>query len=520
MPFDGFRTYDAINFRLTALALESDLLLQSEIGRSVDDRPIWGYLLTGTEELTPDGFPKATTIITGTTHAREWGSPEIVAQFIESIVENADDPYVQYMLEHQNFVIVPVLNPDGFLQTQRWYDRYWGSLRDGRMRRKNMRNVDEDINTGSDNLLGVDLNRNFPVGWENGNTSTTSLIYRGTAAASEPETQALIGMWEHFGSPGEKRLYLDVHGAIPALYYIRTGTPSVDQRTTTIAFSMQNVYQATTGIMGAYAPQAINPPFAGVADEYFGVTYQIPAITIEYPTPGYRNRESIGNIFVTPDNEITDIVDENILAMTMAALMMSDPAILSEVQVRSVADDTVVFAGNWSVDDAENRTRVKVVQELAPLRVGREYELELTFNQPMRIAGELFADEPDWSMPTGYIGLTVPGQPELYMVFGDTQVPVSPIGTGWLGEDYSRYPGDRWRGTFTVPEVDELGDGDRAVVRLHLSSAEGGYLDTDPTKAARWDAGWIDYETSEYYDENFSIPFVLPGPMDAWMIVE
>ncbi|MHC4681228.1 MAG: M14 family zinc carboxypeptidase, partial [Planctomycetota bacterium] len=43
--------------------------------------------------------------------------------------------------------------------------------------------------------VGVDLNRNYPFGWDavcGGSSTVTSQTYRGPAAASEPETQAMI----------------------------------------------------------------------------------------------------------------------------------------------------------------------------------------------------------------------------------------------------------------------------------------------------------------------------------------
>ena len=94
--------------------------------------------------------------------------------------------------------MLPVSNVDGFLQTQRYANKVINSIqqpRDGRMRRKNMRNVDEFLSTENDGLFGVDLNRNNNPYWaSNPNRSSadpSSIVHHGSGAASEPEIQAL-----------------------------------------------------------------------------------------------------------------------------------------------------------------------------------------------------------------------------------------------------------------------------------------------------------------------------------------
>ena len=83
---------------------------------------------------------------------------------------------------------VPVANPDGYDFTFEDGQRLW---------RKNLRdnNGDGVIAPGD----GVDLNRNFPTRWgydnEGSSPNPASETYRGTAPASEPETQALDALF-------------------------------------------------------------------------------------------------------------------------------------------------------------------------------------------------------------------------------------------------------------------------------------------------------------------------------------
>ena len=90
----------------------------------------------------------------------------------------SSNPQVANVLDNTEFVVVPVVNPDGY-EYSRNVDRFW---------RKNRR----DNGGGS---FGVDLNRNFGFNWGPGFNGSSgnpdSIIYRGPSAFSEPESQAL-----------------------------------------------------------------------------------------------------------------------------------------------------------------------------------------------------------------------------------------------------------------------------------------------------------------------------------------
>jgi murein tripeptide amidase MpaA len=79
------------------------------------------------------------------------------------------------LLSKATFLIIPVVNPDGYAYTWK-SDRLW---------RKNRRN--------NGNTYGVDLNRNYPSNWAHGGSSSNPRdeTYHGPSAASEPEVQAI-----------------------------------------------------------------------------------------------------------------------------------------------------------------------------------------------------------------------------------------------------------------------------------------------------------------------------------------
>ena len=104
------------------------------------------------------------------------------------------------LLQEFDFWFIPLVNPDGNWQTLRQNKKY-------NVGRKNGRNTDGQCEQFP-NLIdtykeGVDLNRNYPFCWgclgERGSKSKKSTFYyRGEKAASEPESQALIALANHY----------------------------------------------------------------------------------------------------------------------------------------------------------------------------------------------------------------------------------------------------------------------------------------------------------------------------------
>jgi carboxypeptidase T len=111
---------------------------------------------------------------TGTIHAREWIGHELAIEFAIYILKNLEtDPTLQSYLNESTVYMVPCANPDGYEYSKNHFS-FW---------RKNRRQ-------NADGTYGVDLNRNFPIGFVK-STSTTSNVYGGPEAFSEPETQSL-----------------------------------------------------------------------------------------------------------------------------------------------------------------------------------------------------------------------------------------------------------------------------------------------------------------------------------------
>ena len=125
-------------------------------------------------------------LLVGAHHSREVVTPVIALYAIEQFTQQYGlDPAITALVDEYEIWIVPVWNPDGY-EYVFTTDNYW---------RKNRRIFS--------NGVGVDLNRNYPFGWDaicGGSTTITSQTYRGPEAASEPETQTMIafGRDRHF----------------------------------------------------------------------------------------------------------------------------------------------------------------------------------------------------------------------------------------------------------------------------------------------------------------------------------
>ena len=137
------------------------------------------------------GPARASILVTGTQHAREWASTMVTMGICDVLVRQASDPMVRAITGTVDVYVIPVVNVDGYVASHRGW----------RMQRKNM-----------NPRCGVDLNRNFDVafgmGGPAGSAGCTEENYGGTAAFSEPETRAVKALAE---SLSDLRLYLDYH---------------------------------------------------------------------------------------------------------------------------------------------------------------------------------------------------------------------------------------------------------------------------------------------------------------------
>jgi len=170
------------------------------IGSSVEHRNIYAMKVSRNVAVDED---KPEVLFLGGHHAREWISVEVPFLLGKYLAENyAADPSVRRLVDQSEIWVVPLVNPDG-LEYSISVDRTW---------RKNRR----DCGQGN---YGVDLNRNYGYQWGIDNAGSSpnpaSEVYRGAAAFSEQETQAVRDLFLRKKFSG----VISFHSASPMILY-------------------------------------------------------------------------------------------------------------------------------------------------------------------------------------------------------------------------------------------------------------------------------------------------------------
>jgi hypothetical protein len=195
------------NYYLYSEVRDAILTLQSQYSsivkvdslptRSIEDRALYTVKISNSPGAN-NGKPEA--LFSGAIHAYEPIGVSVCMTDMMHLCENyTGDPETRWLVDNRQIYFIPVMNPDGYVFNETYPSMMW---------RKNRR----DNGGGS---FGVDLNRNYPYKWgydNNGSSGNPSAWnYRGTAPASEPETQAVVDFvngqhirtWHNHHSPGD-----------------------------------------------------------------------------------------------------------------------------------------------------------------------------------------------------------------------------------------------------------------------------------------------------------------------------
>ena len=493
-PVDGFRSFSSLQARHLDIAFSNDRVEAVVVGRSLEGRPILAYRFGDRNKRTVDGLREPAMLINGTIHAREWQSPEVVTEIFERLALNDDDDGLfEYLSDNTNIIIIPVLNPDGFLQTQRWPDQVVvgesGSPRDGRQRRKNKLDADDDLFTLEDHLFGVDLNRNFPVGFGGGSPDPESIVYHGPFPLSEVESQALVAAAD-LGPEGRLRSFVDYHSFTKLFFIPNTGNARRDAITESLSEKAQSTL-ASFGSDYALVPLAVGDVI-GATDEFFAETFQVPSWTFEME-PDIQGGLNYGGLgapndgFMLPDSEIARVRDEVAQQQVMLFYHQAGPPSIAAVRVVDRGNGRTVYRARWT-PTRNGKRRILRVSANRPLRADRPYRLWVAFDKPMRVrrAGAVVP----------YPGLVQPNLPMVELSAEGRSVAFDSL--TWLSErgrapdGYRRYRDDAFAADFTLPA-----GLDGTPLRLSVTVADFALqqLDANPRTAVDWDDGaWSGYE--------------------------
>lgn len=176
-------------------------------GKSCDGRSLYEITL-GNDDA------KNHFLVTASTHGREYITTLIVMKQIEEYAANYHSCYegteISHILDAVCLHFVPMLNPDGVSISQYGYN----IIRNDDLRYKVKKTAGAaDISKWKANARGVDLNRNFKVGWEHTKSpkKPKSKEYKGPYPESEPEIKSVTELTEKIKKSGRLSGAINYH---------------------------------------------------------------------------------------------------------------------------------------------------------------------------------------------------------------------------------------------------------------------------------------------------------------------
>jgi len=290
----GYHSAQSLEHDLRQLAADhSDIAELQEIGRSVENRPLWAL------RIGVGGANSRKLAFLGCHHAREWISVEVPYLLAEHLLDNAHTDPVQQWLQTGQIWVAPMVNPDGHEYTRN-HDRLW---------RKNRR-------PNPDGTVGVDPNRNYAYMWGTLDVSTSSHVpadetYVGPRAFSEPEAQAVRNLVARELFAG----VITYHSYSQLLLFPwgYTPQPIVDapelRDIENLANTMGRLIHQVHGETYTVEQSSKLYPTAGDTTDWTYGEYGIPSFTIEL-----RPDSHAGGGFILPASQIQPTLEENLPA--------------------------------------------------------------------------------------------------------------------------------------------------------------------------------------------------------------
>jgi carboxypeptidase T len=204
----GFYTYSEFLNIIDSMAILYPTIIKAKAAidatQSIEGRTLWYLKISDNPNVDES---ESEVLYSAVHHAREPASLSQLIFYMWYLLENySTNADVKFLVDNTELFFVPCVNPDGYIYN------YTTNPGGGGMWRKNRRN-----NGGG--TFGVDINRNYGYNWGYDNTGSSptpsSDTYRGTAAFSEPETQAM----KNFCNGRQFKVALNAHTYSNLLIY-------------------------------------------------------------------------------------------------------------------------------------------------------------------------------------------------------------------------------------------------------------------------------------------------------------
>ena len=262
--------------------------------KTVLGQTVWA-LEVAQDVQNPAGRPAF--LMTGLHHSREWPTVDLTMEFVHDLLLNdGKDPRITALLARARFLVVPVVNPDGYELSRTLLNE---------QKRKSCRIVAGEPSTFAEcanprnQNAGVDLNRNYGAFWGGvgANLGAQQGSYRGPAPFSEPEIQnmrdlmnahqVVVALSNHTPDAKVLRAPSSPDEPVPADVEVYDMlAKAVGRDLAWEAGPWTEIYYAASGTMEEYAyysagtlaftfentpgQRSFHPAYSFVVDQYFG----------------------------------------------------------------------------------------------------------------------------------------------------------------------------------------------------------------------------------------------------------
>ncbi len=260
-----------VNYCVQGLSARYPFLRAAAVGKSVLGKPLWSLRL---------GQGENRVLYHAEHHANEWITTLLLLRFAEELAAafaaggEIGDVVAGELLDYAEICLVPAVNPDGM-------DLVTGELSGGDVWR-GARAIAQNYprfpfpDGWKANIRGVDLNLQYPAGWEQarvnkfaqGIVSPAPADYVGSAALTEPEARAMAALTESF----DPALTLSYHSQGEVIYW-RFGDREPEN-----ALAIGQLFSRLSGYALDDAPYSSG--FAGYKD-WFIQDFDRPGYTVE-----------------------------------------------------------------------------------------------------------------------------------------------------------------------------------------------------------------------------------------------
>ncbi|XP_001361632.1 zinc carboxypeptidase [Drosophila pseudoobscura] len=288
MEWESYHTLDTIYDWVDKECAAHDYLECKVIGQSYEGRDIKSIRLSKREG-------NKAIFLEGNIHAMEWISSATVTFLLNELI-NSEDPEMQRLSEEYDWIVVPMVNPDGFVYTHE-VERLW---------RKNRRPNGATNSSGP--CYGIDMNRNFDYHWGGAGWNIDEPCDH-WFGGHEPNTEIEILSLQSFVSSFEDgyiRSYMAFHayGQYVLLPYGHSNTefPPNYEQMKRIAAAFSDAASEPYGSAFTYgASGLLNYVVSGAAKDWAYGVKNIPfTCTVEL-----RDKGTYG--FFLPSNQITEV---------------------------------------------------------------------------------------------------------------------------------------------------------------------------------------------------------------------